>query len=202
MNSGHINTFPALPASCSLTRICLSSNITSKRTRTKQDGHQCLLDWNEVDNLCRERASVSECMHGINAAFVQSQSHGGSWLAKPWLTSRREKDKSPSDWQQQHRVGVKCRCAEAMQSGVCRSGIKWVKHGATPGPCLKRRLDKSSPIQNSPCVYLWFRVFACLCGVCCVIISMYEMWWEKNNTAKSFAVCWARRKIMMGNALR
>lgn len=201
MNSGHINTFPALPALCSLTRICLSSNITSKRTQTKQDGHQCLLDWNEVDNLCREHASVSECMHGINAAFVQSQSHGGSWLAKPWLTSRREKDKSPSDWQQQHRVGVKCQCAEVMQSGVCRSGIKWVEHAATPGPCLKRRLDKSSPIQNS----------LSTCGLEFLPVSVVFAVWssphmrcgEKKTTLPN--LLWFAEpsaKIMMGNTLQ
>lgn len=90
---------------------------------------------------------------GSLCACVLTKYKRGSLLAKSWLATRRDKDKSPSGWQKWSRVGAECRSVEVIQRRACRSPIKWVERAATPGPCLKSRLapvsNKGSLIQNS-----------------------------------------------------
>lgn len=178
--------------------MCFSSNrITLKCTWTKQeDRHQCLLDWNEVDNLCREPASifvinvVSLCVRACTCAVVNVM-EATDWQNHDWHHTQRKTRAPLTD-------NSRAECVwsvEGMQSRVCRSGIKWVEHAATPGPRLKSRLaeQQQQKIQNSLHAYLKFmwplprRVFICLC---CVLGSSPHMrcGGKNHNTAKSFYV--------------
>lgn len=115
------------------------------KTRT-----QCLLDWNKVDNVFRERVSifiVSVCIYkcclmiGIAVRERQEQH---------WLTIAEQSG------------------GKVMQSGVCRSGMKWVEHAATPGPCLKSRLAEQQKIK--PLKFKTLCMTTCnLCGHCCTV---------------------------------
>lgn len=49
---------------------------------------------------------------------------------------------------------------DVVQCGVCRSGVKWVKH-ITPGPCLKSRLAEQQS-QRQTCSKVSLRNFVAL----------------------------------------
>lgn len=82
-----------------------------------------------------------------------------------------------------------------MQSRVCRSGIKWFKHAAIPGPCLKSRLaeqqkQKLSDSKVSACllvvyaatiVQFFYSVFMPLWFS--MIISIRKTRWNHCSTA-------------------